>query len=135
MARQQSPGRRVCPATSHPTAPHGLLLLHLDARNRSCCPALHDRAALGNRSSNHNRNVTHVPGQSVTDVMRLDSLWRRVGRTNSIPHSPPAKNSLRGDTFNAARNDRTPEGPRGLNARANPSGEATDFIAFALAFI
>src|SRR6266487_4131574 len=76
MARQQSPCRRVCPATSHPTAPHGLLLLHLDARNRSCCPALHDRAALGNRSSNHNRNVTHVPGQSVTDVMRLDSTLR-----------------------------------------------------------
>ena len=31
------------------------------------------------RSSNHNRNVTHVPGQSVTDVMRLDSTLRWVG--------------------------------------------------------
>jgi hypothetical protein len=29
MAPQQSPCRRGCPATSHPTAPHGLLLLHL----------------------------------------------------------------------------------------------------------
>jgi len=49
-----------------------------------------------------------------------------------MPHS---RQKFSEGHVNAAKNDRTPEGPRGLNARANPSGEATDFIAFALAFI